>query len=357
MIRFLFILFLIFSTPAHAWIPGSSLSVGRWPPIKGLVAFGSLGWNGAYPTTAPPNAMEEPLAHPGVYEGAVCNLRWLDLQPVQGGPIVTTSADACLANVTAYNALYPSTPMVAMFRVFAGQNAPAWAMNLNGGPITFVENGGFSAGLWWAPSYRAAWTDFQNKLAAIYNSNPLIHEVAITSCSVHSAEPFIEPVGTTDLALLLGAGYTDTAELACLVGWVTDYAAWTKPSLDYSVSNFNVTITGAAVPSSVYTNSTLVTHRLLYSTTGIIANHALQNPVPVANQPYYAYLTLLNAPVGFQYVSQAAQSGDATTCPSYGTPYNVSKLEMWDTTAAGGTATNTLAQLQACSKLLGGYSP
>ena len=333
----------------------SGVVSGRWAPTTGLVAMGSLTWNTTNPTTPPPNNMAEPLAHPGVYSAAVCDLRWSDLQPVQGGPIVTTTADACLANIAAYNALYPATPMTAMFRIYTGQNAPSWAQSLNGGPMSMVENGGFSVGLWWAASYRAAWISFQNAMAAIYNTNPLVHEIAVTSCSAHTAEPFVEPLGTTDLATLVANGYTDAQEFSCLNGTQADYAAWTKPALEYTFNSWRTTTSGAAVFNPVNTISVLVSHRLNYGSAGIIANHGLDSTIASQDQPYYAYFTSLGAPISFQYNNSAAQTNDAATCPSYGTPYNVSRLEMWDTTAAGGSATNTLAQLQACAAALGGY--
>ena len=68
-------------------------------------------------------------------------------------------------------------------------------------------------------NYAAAWRQLQTQLAAKYDTNPLIQEIAVTSCTSFSAEPFFlpdehvgvkdEPLPDTTMPALHEAGYND----------------------------------------------------------------------------------------------------------------------------------------------------
>ncbi len=322
----------------------------RSGPIHGLVAMGSMRWRET--GGPPPNALEEPLAHPGIYEAAVCDLRWSDLEPVRGD-LNTASLDACLSAIARYNARYPATPMRAKLRVFGGESAPDWAKALSGPPLQLVavKSGEFTAGRWWAPAYLAAWDDLQARLARAYDDNPLIAEVAVTGCAVRTAEPFIVPAADADRPILVAAGYSDAAEMTCLRDWRKAYAGWTKPALDYTFSPFR-SLGGGVAPQPDKVLMVMGEFRQALGTRGVIANHALQAPVPAHNAEFYDGFRRYGGPIEFQFVSQAQQTDAAF---ALGRSYGMTELEVFDTRAAGGFADTDTAQLRAWSAALGGY--
>ncbi len=127
------------ATPTPAPSPTSNAAAAKMP-LRGLVSMGSED----FVTRAggiPDNGMEEINAHPAVYAGAVINLTWAQLEPSEG-TFDDSAIDAALATIAAYNAKYPSTPVVAKLRVFAGQHVPAWVMAAAGGPITIDGTSG-----------------------------------------------------------------------------------------------------------------------------------------------------------------------------------------------------------------------
>ncbi len=343
-----------------AWAPGAcgnnlAFTTARSPAIHGLVAMGSLRWMRT--GTPPPNALEEPLAHPGLYKAAVCDLRWSDLEPTQAGPLQTRSLDACLARISQYNRDHRATPMGAKLRVYGGEFAPAWTKNLEGSPVDLLvggsaEKGAFTIGHWWSSRYRAAWADMQARLAKAYNANPLVLEVAVTGCSVRTAEPFIVPAGPVGRRVLPAAGYNDNLEIACLRDWPLAYKYWTRPALDYTFSPF-MPLNGS--PGSVdngKVRAVMGEFRALVGPGAVISNHGLQQPIPPRNIGVYTGLAHFGAPVAFQFVNQQQQTDAAF---ALGKSYGMTELEVFDSRAAGGFANTDATQLKAWSAALGGY--
>jgi hypothetical protein len=114
--------------------------------------------------------------------GAVSGgLAWSELQTSAGAPpgshalaaAGTTYIDHMFDQADAYNNTNPvlsgtTTPMLwtLLLRIFSGENAPAWAQALAGGPISFAGN---TTGCWWttgANSWIAAYLNFMSVLAA-----------------------------------------------------------------------------------------------------------------------------------------------------------------------------------------------
>ena len=91
--------------------------------------------------------------------------------------------DQFLWQVRAYNRTYPKHPLAVKLRVWAGFMAPDWAKNIGGAPISVTHNGNpHTIGRFWSPAYRKAFTNLQTLLAAKYDNDPLIREVAVTQC-------------------------------------------------------------------------------------------------------------------------------------------------------------------------------
>lgn len=122
----------------------------------------------------PVNTLAPLDAKAGIFGGLVVISTWRQLQPTPGGEIPPHNPiDQAMAQVRAYNQRNPQKPIAVRLRVWGGFEAPAWAMALGGPPIETVHNGKHrQLGRFWTPAYRAAWRDFQDKLAAKYDSFP-----------------------------------------------------------------------------------------------------------------------------------------------------------------------------------------
>ena len=81
-----------------------------------------------------------------------------------------------------------------------------------------------TVGRWWGPNTRAAWAALQAALAARYDSNQVLLEVAVSSCAASTAEPMV--IDTDTLKAAQAVGYTTSYEHECLVGAFSDYAGW-----------------------------------------------------------------------------------------------------------------------------------
>src|SRR6185369_6091326 len=131
--------------------------------------------------------------------------------------------------------------------VYAGANAPEWAKELGGMPISILRNMQacptgctLTIGRIWSPAYIAAWRAFQRRLAAQYDTEPLVRHIAVTSCGQQTDEPFVPTTDATSKAALTdpAAGYTDDLQKSCLLGAVDDYAPWVLTNVDYTINAF-----------------------------------------------------------------------------------------------------------------------
>ncbi|MGH8013937.1 MAG: hypothetical protein ACREQ4_15725, partial [Candidatus Binataceae bacterium] len=97
-------------------------------------------------------------------------------------------------------------------------------------------------GLWWTPAYVQAWRDLQRRLARKYDGNPLIDEVAVTSCASNTDEPFISwNADPATIQTLRQFGYSDAGQQSCLSGAIDDYSGWKKTRIDFPFSQFQNT--------------------------------------------------------------------------------------------------------------------
>jgi hypothetical protein len=307
---------------------------GQKGPIRGLVTMGKLAFL-THPGMLPDNTLREANAHPGVYAGAVIIATWDQLEP-QRGQFDFSTIDFGLDAIRAYNQRYRATPLVAKLRIFGAAHAPGWAMALDGGPVMLSErNLGFADGHFWSPPYRAAWRELQAKLAAHYDTDPLVAEVAISSCASLSAEPFVVPMNPEDSSSLIAAGYTDAAMQACLTGAIDDYAAWTHVALDYTFNPWRSLATGRPRPAPGFAEGVMQQFRSRLGSRAVIANHGL---TPEINPPARGVMDMiqrLGPPIEFQTRSPV-QDWDATM--RTGESLGVTEMEVWETRDAGGPA-------------------
>lgn len=328
------------------------------PALIGLVTMGSENWVNLGVGGLPQNRLLEANAHPGVYVAAVIQATWSQLEP-QPGVFDDSVIDDALQNIAAYNAKYPATPLVGKLRIFAGVNTPAWVMQ-QVGSVTLTDSAGNSATFpdFWTAQYTALWTQLQNHLAAVYDSNPAMGEVAISVCSSITAEPFVLPGDAVSQQALLAAGYSDAQMETCLSNAAQDYAAWKQTPLDYTFNPLYLTQSNpASNAGTAFTVQVMQNFRASLGTRAVVANHDLDIPfVNPADQAIYTEFQTLYAaaqaatpptisPLEFQTAGQSVDF--ATLIPYAISTYHPTEIEIWNTVATGdGHAPITQAELQ-----------
>lgn len=319
------------------------------PVLVGLVTQGP-----GTISTAPTNTFAELNAHPGVYSAAVIQLFWSQLEP-SNGVFDDSALVSALAELTAYNAAHPSTPVVGKLRVFMGVGTPAWVISATGAVTISDSFGSATAGSWWTPQYDALWQGLQNHLASEYDANPMIGEVAITSCSSLTGEPFIVPQNQADVAGLHAAGYTDALQQSCLSNAPQDYAAWKTTPIDYTFNQIADTDAGNVGINTAFPIQVMDAFRTALGTRGVIANHGLNDPPAAGAIPIYNnFETLYTQAVAAKTISPLEFQTDGptvdwnTVIPYAISTYDPTEIEVWDTTAVkGGAAPLTQTQLAA----------
>jgi hypothetical protein len=312
----------------------------------------------------------------GIFGGLVIQVAWSTLEPTQptaNGPVslVTDRLDAALAAVATYNlkamALPPpnSRTIGVRLRIYSGCNdAPDWATSLDGAPITIHAYYGSDSdgnpdyetctiGRFWdhGSKYAQAWQQFQTALAAKYDTNSLIQEVAVTSCASFSAEPFFLPYLTgsdgppdDDTMSVLNANQYHVADYQdCLSQAVAvDYAPWHTTRLEFSFNPFS----GVLSPPNDITFSERVM-RICRKAAGqrcILSNHDLGAvpPSPSTILPIYAlerkfgpnltYQTFLKTPADYEGTIRKGVSlgaGAIEVWPDGYQPLGASTLQSW----------------------------
>ena len=300
-------------------------------------------------------------AHSAAFGGIVVNQTWSQLEPSQGMFDFTT-LDASLAAVDVYNTQHPDAPIGVRLRVFAAYAAPQWAKTLDGPVITvpanLPSNTGGTLGQWWKPGYRAAWAALQQALASRYDSNPVLREVAVSSCTTLTAEPFV--MAPTAIAAATPDGWTTSAQQDCLDGAFSDYAPWTHTAIYYPMNSF--------FRSPTTTNEVMQRCSNSSSDGGpwcVLANNAL-SPVSATtggSASVYAEMnTLWSAnPTGTPIAFQMNGPDNTTYCTAIGVAvsYHAQSVELWPATPgqSGFTTVPTSTLVEWSNALQTGTSP
>ena len=259
------------------------------PPIRGLISMGAYRFVGK--GGDPINTLEPLNAKPGIFGGLVIIASWKQLQPTPTSEIGENNViDQALADVGAYNARNPAKPLAVKLRVWGGFEAPDWAMEFGGAPILTVHNGRQRIlGRFWSEAYRQAWSRLQVQLAAKYDAQPLIREVAITSCMSFTAEPFFLPTEPTVADPLRAAGYSDAAHRQCLEHAVADYAPWKASRLVLSLNPF-YGLTLQFPGDAAFTEQVMRACRQAVGRRCVFDNHDLDANPPRSLLPIYAVM-------------------------------------------------------------------
>jgi hypothetical protein len=294
------------------------------PPIRGLVSMGAfkfMGFGGD-----PVNTLEPLNAKPGIFGGLVIIATWRQLQPEENGEIADNNPiDKALAEVRVYNEKNPQKPLALKLRVFAGPFAPEWAMKIGGEPIdTIHSNKKRVIGRFWNPEYRQAWTRFQQKLAAKYDSRPLIHEVSMTSCMSYTAEPFFIPDDPTVVNPLRAAGFKDGEYRECLNHAIADYAPWERTRISISLNPYyGLAKTG----DPKFTIAIMQACRKAIGKRCVFDNHDLDVDTPKTILPLHAAMQRMGPEIQFQTLHATPPNWEGTI--KRGVALGASSIELW----------------------------
>ena len=313
---------------------------GDKKPICGLVTMGDLGFLRG--SSKPTNNFNEANRHPDVYAGVVILAQWRDLEP-ERGKFDFKTIDSALANVKKYNAAHPKNPIVGKLRVFAAAGTPEWATKIDGGPVKVVDKRGTNdLGKFWGKPYGDAWRELLSALAAKYDGDPLMGEVAVSSCSSTTAEPFIIFLTPENIPVLHQAGYSDAAMKSCLMGAIDDYSVWKKTPIDYTFNEFRDSDSGKPEVDSAFEAQVMEAFRAKYGIRGVVANHGLQTDLRPAATKTYAEFEKLGPPIEFQTISPVLDWNGAV---AKGLMYHPTEIETWNSKDAGGASNYTAGDL------------
>jgi hypothetical protein len=296
------------------------------PPLRGLISMGAYRF--VSKGDDPVNTLAPLNAKPGIFGGIAIIATWSQLQSSPTSPIGDDNAiDEALAEVRAYNAANPDRPLGVKLRIWAGFEAPDWAMRLGGVPIA-VDHAGKSRllGRFWSAEYRAAWTRFQALLAAKYDAEPLIREVSVTSCMSFTAEPFYLPTEAPVQAPLRAAGFTDGAYRDCLADAVADYAPWKASRIVLAVNPFR-SAAGQGSGDPAFTEEVMAACRKTLAARCVFDNHDLDADPPPAILPIHAAMQKFGPEIEFQTFRETPADFEGTI--TKGMALGASSIELW----------------------------
>ena len=295
------------------------------PPLSGLVSMGAYQF--VVHATDPDNTLEYLNAKPGIFGGIVVLASWRELQPSPSSEIpANNTIDRALEQVRVYNERNPRKLLGVKLRVWGGFVAPQWAMEIGGRPINVIHKKPRTLGRFWSPPYRKAWAQFQELLAARYDGDPLIREVAITSCMSFTAEPFFLPGEPTVAQPLEAAGVKPFQYKQCLKDALQDYAPWKATNVTVPLNPIHMPL-GNPKGDHAFTEQFMRACRESFGRRCIFDNHDLDTPPAKAVLPIYEAMKRLGGPIEFQ--TGAATPKDFEGTIRYGVSLGAGSIEVW----------------------------
>ena len=290
------------------------------PPLRGLISMGAYKF--VAKGTPPVNTMAPITAVGGIFGGIVVIASWAQLQPTSS-TFDSRVIDQFLRQVRAYNRQYPNNKLAVKLRVWGGFMAPDWAKNIGGAPINITHNGNpHTIGRFWLPAYRKAFTNLQTLLAAKYDTEPLIREVAVTQCMSLTAEPFFVPNDV--LAALQTAGLNNANFRFCLSNAIADYSAWKRTRLDFSVNVYGL---GPGPGDPAFTKKLMNACRASAGVRCVLDNHDLDTTPPGGIGPIQNYMKTLGPEIEFQTYKETPANFEGTI--KKGVALGASSIELW----------------------------
>jgi hypothetical protein len=325
----LFLIVLASCVGLSGWADAPALK----PALKGLIDMGDISFHrqdGGTGTTK----VSDLDKYQGIFGGIVINVTWAQLEPTQGS-LVTAGIDGPLDDIRAYNQKNPDHPIGARLRVWPGPCAPDWAKHLGGDPVKVLHRDmPITLGRFWAKPYRDAWRDFQNRLAAKYDGEPLIREVSNTSGSSITDESMLLPGDSMSINDLKAAGFTDAAYRDTLDQAVADYAGWKTTGIEFTFSPYRAMDSGHPQLNMDVTTARMDSVRKALGAQAVLSHHALQGPIPATFTAMYAEMKKLGPPITLQTHAPKGLNLDAAL--QAGIDTGAESIELWSEAQFGG---------------------
>ncbi len=308
----------------RCWLGGLGLAT--------LLALASCGGTSApttaAPTTRTPAATPTPVASGGLksmihglvdrdgpppagYLGAVTNFvvnaPWSELQPAAGGPLTPDNViDQAITAADSLNAGDGGGKVEIKIRLMAGVDAPAWAQQLGGGPVSLVnpENGVTgTVGRFWTTAFGQAYDQLWSELAAAYDSVPVIHEITVARCMTFTDEPFLRDTSDpANVQSLLAAGFTLSADEQCQQQEIQIGSDWHHTRIGVAFNPYQaVQADGSATTDEAFTASMMGYCRAQLGPQCVLENNSIRTPpLSGAYALMYASMEELGPPITFQ---------------------------------------------------------
>ena len=301
-----------------------------------LLALASCGGGQPPPaTTAPtgtPSATPTPVSSAGLksmihglvdrdgpppsgFVGAVTNFvvdaPWSELQPTAGGALAPDNViDQAITAADSLNAAAGDGKVKVKIRLMAGVDAPAWAQQLGGAPVTLVnpEDGTTgTVGRFWTTAFGQAYDQLWAELAATYDNVPVIHEITVARCMTFTDEPFLRDTSDpANVQSLLAAGFSLTADEQCQEQEIQVGSDWHHTRIGVAFNPYQaVQADGSATTDEAFTASMMEYCRSELGSQCVLENNSIRTP-PLAGAYSNMYLSMeaLGAPITFQTATE-----------------------------------------------------
>jgi hypothetical protein len=314
-------------------LPAEAQAAGLKPALRGLIDMGDISFHREDGGVAK-TSVSDLDKYQGIFGGIVINITWAQLEPARGS-LVTDGIDGPLNDIRAYNEKNPDHPIGARLRVWPGPCAPDWAKHLGGDPVKILHRDmPVTVGRFWAKPYREAWRDFQNRLAAKYDSEPLIREVSNTTGSSITDESMLLPGDAMSIGDLKAAGFTDQEYQDCLNAAPEDYAGWKTTGIEFTFSPYRLIDSGHPVLAMDVTTGRMDSVRKALGAQAVLSHHALQGPIPANFASMYAEMKKLGPPITLQ--THAPKGLNLPAALQAGIETGAISIELWSEAQFGG---------------------
>jgi len=248
---------------------------------------------------------------PSGYLGAVTNFvvdaPWSELQPIAGGPLAADNViDQAIAAAHSLNSAAGDGKVEIKIRLMAGVDAPAWAQQLGGGPVTLVnpEDGTTgTVGRFWTTAFGQAYDHLWTELAAAYDNVPVIHAITVARCMTFTDEPFLRDTSDpANVQSLLAAGFSLTADEQCEQQEIQVGSEWHHTRIGVAFNPYQaVQADGSATTDEAFTASMMDYCRSQLGTQCVLENNSIRTPpLSGAYAQMYATMEVLGPPITFQ---------------------------------------------------------